>query len=514
LTVRAARWGLGAVLSSIEWENLAEPVPISGANIRRLVGQGLRIAFISGNFNVVHAGHLRLFKFAAEMCDYLVVGLNPDTAPGVSVPLAVREEALRALSMVDIVVPLTKPPASFIAELQPDFVVKGKEFETRDNPEKDAVEAYGGKLVFGSGEMRFSSLDLLHREYFEADYSSIRKPLDYPRRHGFDFAKLKRTLAKFAGLRLLVIGDLIVDDYVSCDPLGMSQEDPTIVVTPVETKTFIGGAGIVAAHAKGLDAEVRFYTVAGDDEAAGFARSCLAEQGVDFSLFVDDTRPTTRKVRYRALGKTLLRVNHLRQHPVNPDIARKMLAAIEAQLPSTDVLLFSDFNYGCLPQALVDAIAERAAKRGIMMAADSQASSQYADISRFKGMTLITPTEREARLALRDFELGIAAVGERLREVAHAKNVVITLGSEGLLVFGMKDGEPRTDRLPALNTAPKDVAGAGDSLFTCTSLALCTGADIWESTYLGSLAAACQVSRVGNTPLSAADILNEVDMPQ
>jgi rfaE bifunctional protein kinase chain/domain len=505
-----------AVLSRIDWatENLTEPVPISGANIRRLVGRGVRIAFISGNFNVVHAGHLRLFKFAAEMCDCLVVGLNPDTTPSVSVPLAAREEGLRAIAMVDIVVPLTKPATSFIADLKPDFVVKGKEFEVRDNPEQKVVESYGGKLVFGSGEMRFSSLDLLHREYFETDYSSIRKPLDYPRRHGFDFAKLKSTLAKFSGLRLIVVGDLIVDDYISCDPLGMSQEDPTIVVTPVETKTFIGGAGIVAAHAKGLDAEVHFYTVTGKDEGAGFARCCLAEQGVDFSLFVDDTRPTTRKVRYRALGKTLLRVNHLRQHPVNPDIARKMLRAIEERLPSTDLLLFSDFNYGCLPQSLVDAIAERTAERGIMMGADSQASSQYADVSRYKGMTLITPTEREARLALRDFELGIAALGERLGEVARAENVVITLGSEGLLVFGMKDGKSCTDQVPALNTAPKDVAGAGDSLFTCTSLALCAGADIWESVYLGSLAAGCQVSRVGNTPLTAADILNELNMPQ
>jgi bifunctional ADP-heptose synthase (sugar kinase/adenylyltransferase) len=78
----------------------------------------------------------------------------------------------------------------------------------------------------------------------------------------------------------------------------------------------------------------------------------------------------------------------------------------------------------------------------------------------------------------------------------------------------MKDGKSCTDQVPALNTAPKDVAGAGDSLFTCTSLALCAGADIWESVYLGSLAAGCQVSRVGNTPLTAADILNELNMPQ
>jgi bifunctional ADP-heptose synthase (sugar kinase/adenylyltransferase) len=144
-----------------------------------------------------------------------------------------------------------------------------------------------------------------------------------------------------------------------------------------------------------------------------------------------------------------------------------------------------------------------------MMTADSQASSQFADISRFKGMSLITPTEREARLALRDFESGLVSISERLREIACATNVVVTLGPEGLMVHAAEGDEYCTDRLPAFNSAPRDVAGAGDSLFTCCSLALCAG-DAWEAVYLGALAAACQVSRVGNIPVNASDIASEL----
>jgi rfaE bifunctional protein kinase chain/domain len=291
----------------------------------------------------------------------------------------------------------------------------------------------------------------------------------------------------------------------------MSQEDPTIVVTPIEQKTFVGGAGIVSAHARGLGAEVRYLSVVGADEPADFARDMLNADGIRVSFFVDETRPTTIKQRYRALGKTLLRVNHLRQHAINPDIAGKMLREIERLLPQTDLLLFSDFNYGCLPQTVVDQIVERAGKRNIMMAADSQASSQLADISRFNGMSLITPTEREARLALQDFESGLIVVGHQLRDVSRAENVVITLAAEGLLVHGKENGAYSDDRLPAFNTAPKDVAGAGDSFFTCASLALRAGVDIWRSAYLGALAAACQVSRVGNLPLHGADIEDEID---
>jgi rfaE bifunctional protein kinase chain/domain len=389
--------------------------------------------------------------------------------------------------------------------------MKGKEYETRENAELSVVEAYGGKLIFGSGEVRFSSLNLLQHEYLDTNFSTIRKPLDYPERHGFSMAQLKAILPKFSGLRVLVIGDLILDEYVTCEALGMSQEDPTIVVTPIDNKVFVGGAGIVAAHARGLGADVRFVSVVGHDDRADTARNFLGTYGVEAHFFVDNTRPTTLKQRFRASGKTLLRVNHLRQHDAGPALVARMAADVSDLLRTTDLVLFADFNYGCLPQSLVDACISRAKERGVMMAADSQASSQISDISRFRGMHLITPTEREARLALRDNSSGLVVLAEQLQQVAEAENVVVTLGSEGVLLHGRESGGHSTDRLPAFNTLPKDVAGAGDSFFCCAALALRAGEDMWRSAYLGSLAAACQVSRVGNTPLGVADLLQEID---
>lgn len=479
--------------------------------IRTQAGSGRRIAFVSGNFNVVHAGHLRIFKFAREIADFLVVAVNPDGGPGVNVPAQVRMEGVSSISTVDFVLLLDESPDHFIRALKPDVVVKGREFEARTNPEQAAVDSYGGSLLFSSGEMRFASIGLLQREYFGRNFSTIKKSPEYLRRHSFDHATVKSSLAKFAGLRVFVIGDLIIDDYITCDPIGMSQEDPSIVVTPIETKTFVGGAGIVAAHAHGLGADVYYCTVVGADDTAKFALESLKEFGVQFDFFVDAARPTTRKQRFRALNKTLLRVNHLRQNPIDSKTQSQMLVRVEEYLPKTDLILFSCFNYGCLPQSLVDAIAERAAARGIMMAADSQASSQMSDISRFKGMSMITPTEREARLALRDFDSGIAFVSERLQDIANAKNLVISLGSEGMLIRGPKGDEYHSDRLPAFNTAPKDVAGAGDSLFTTAAMSLCVGRDIWEGAYIGALAAALQVSRVGNSPLRGADLIAEID---
>ncbi|MGE3302320.1 MAG: PfkB family carbohydrate kinase [Hyphomonadaceae bacterium] len=469
------------------------------------------VAFVSGNFNIIHPGHLRLLRFATENADVLVVGVTPDGTRGVTVPEALRAEALKSIAFIDHVVLLREPAESFIAKLQPDIVVKGKEFEDRANPEQRVVDDYGGKLLFGSGEVSFSSINLLQREYFETDYSSIRPPTDFPRRHAFSAGDVRTALNKLAGLRVVVVGDLIVDNYITCDPLGMSQEDPTIVVTPIEEKMFVGGAGIVSAHARGLGGDVRFVTVTGRDKNADFARTELARYGVEADFLEDSTRPTTFKQRYRAHGKTLLRVNHLRQHAVDHDLADAIVAHVGSHLRHADVLLFSDFNYGCLPQNVVERLIDLARARGVMLAADSQASSQIADISRFRDADLITPTEREARLALGDFESGLAVIAEKLQAKARTQNVFITLGAEGLLCYAPRDGEYMTDRLPAFNPAPKDVAGAGDSLFTAVALALRAGVDVWQAAYLGALAAGCQVSRVGNTPLTLRELAIELD---
>jgi rfaE bifunctional protein kinase chain/domain len=478
--------------------------------IRASCGADQTVAFVSGNFNVVHPGHLRLLKFAAEQADILVVGVNPDSTPGVTLAQELRLDNVRSISFVHHAVRLEKSASDFIARLKPSIVVKGKEFEDRVNPEQEAVDAYGGRLIFSSGELRFASLALLERDA-NVDISSVRKPIEFPRRHGFEISGLKKLLGKLSGMRVAVIGDLIIDEYVTCDAVGMSQEDPTIVVTPLMTRTFVGGAGAVAAHAHGLGADVRFFTLVGNDEAARFARDTLEQHGVICEHFTDETRPTTRKQRFRALNKTMLRVNHLRQHAADIDIQRQMLNTVERAMKNCDLLLFSCFNYGCLPQDLVDAIADRARSNEVMMAADSQVSSQTGDVSRFKGMTLLTPTEREARVALNDFISGLAVISDRLIQRARAKNLIITLGAEGALINTMVDGELKSDRLPAFNPSPKDVSGAGDSFFMASSMALRASADVWQASYLGSLAAALQVSRVGNLPLSTAELVKEID---
>jgi rfaE bifunctional protein kinase chain/domain len=376
------------------------------------------------------------------------------------------------------------------------------------------VQSYGGRLQFGSGDIIFSSLDLIRKEAELVDHSSIIRPNDFIERHQIGIVELDTVLEEMRSLRVCVIGDTIVDEYIQCDPLGMSQEDPTIVVTPVMTEKFLGGAAIVAAHACHLGAKaVKFISVVGDDSTGRFVDEKLDSYGVNVALLKDDSRPTTLKQRYRAGNKTLLRVSHLRQHKVNKTMQQQLFAHVKEALAACDLLIFADFNYGALPQELVDRITSVCTQNNVMIVADSQSSSQVGDVSRFKNASLLTPTEREARLALGNYEDGLVVLAETLRQRTNAANIAITLGAEGLLIHAKETDKDQwlTDRLLALNTAPKDTAGAGDCLLVCAGMALAAGRSVWESLYLGSIAAACQVGRIGNIPLSARELRVEIN---
>jgi len=471
------------------------------------------VTFVSGCFNVLHPGHLRLLRFAMECGHRLIVAVQSDRIAGdiAHVHEHLRLEGMQSIAWVDEAFIYDEPLDAIIRRLQPDIVVKGKEHEQRFNLEVSVLDEYGGALVFSSGETIFSSLDFIRKEFQVSDFHSISLPHEYMLRHKIKPARLIELLQQFSRLKLCVVGDLIIDEYITCDPLGMSHEDPTIVVTPIDSTRFIGGAGIVAAHAAGLGASVQFVSVTGNDSVRDFALEGLVAAGVDVQLFVDGSRPTILKQRYRSKGKSLLRVSHLRQTAISLELQAQLLTTLELALDNTDLLVFSDFNYGCLPQKLVDQLLAMAKSRGVLLAADSQSSSQVGDISRFKGMDLITPTEREARISTRNSEDGLVVLAEQLRQQAAAYNVLLKLGDEGLLIHAGNANDWFTDRIDALNGAAKDVAGAGDSLLITSAMTLACGGTLWEAACLGSLAAAVQVGRVGNTPLRTEELLRELN---
>jgi len=474
----------------------------------------MKKVLVTGRFNVLHPGHIRLLRFAKECGGKLIVGVESDLIAGkdAHVPEDLRLESVLSNSWVDEAFIIRTSIQASIEEIKPQILVKGKEHENSYNIELETLKKNGGKLLFSSGETFYSSIDLLNKEGKSELGLKSKLPNDFLMRHSINLERLKIIIGKFSNLKICVIGDLIVDEYINCQPLGMSQEDPTIVVTPIDTKKYIGGAGIVAAHAAGLGAEVDFFTVAGNDNSKKFAKEVLKNFKVNANIFIDESRPTTLKQRYRSRGKSMLRVSYLHQDAISLEIQKKILKDVKKIIKTTDILVFSDFNYGCLTKNLIEEITRLAKINKVLLSADSQSSSQIGDISRFKNMNLITPTEREARISTRNHEDGLVVLADKLRLQANAENIILKMGEEGLIIHINKDETNNlfTDRINALNNNPIDVAGAGDSLLITSSMALASGANIWESSLLGSIAASIQVGRIGNTPLQSSELLKEL----
>ena len=296
---------------------------------------------------------------------------------------------------------------------------------------------------------------------------------------------------------------------MSCESEGMSREEP-VMVAPSQKNC--GGAGCTVTA--GLGAQVNYYGVRGRDKTGEFAAGELKEMGVESLLIEDTSRPSILKRRYRVGNKSLLRVNRFRKHAISRAIQDEILSAIEPRLADSDLLVLADFNYGLLPEEFVNALISKARHHEVMIAADSQCSSQLGNVARFRNVDLLTPTEHEARVSLHDPDSGLVVLAEHLRQQTKVLHVLLTLNKEGLLIHAGPNDSWETDRLPAFCANPVDASGAGDCLMITTALALCSGSTIWQAAFIGSVAAGVQVSRLGNRPITQEELLTELGLYQ
>lgn len=478
-----------------------------------------KIIFISGNFNVVHPGHIRLFKFAKLLKGKIVVAVKSDKLAGdlAYVNENLRLEGIKNISLVDHAFIAHEDINKVIFKMKPYYILKGKEYEKQKNPEEQIIKKINSKLIFSKDNINLSSIDLINKEVETASSQFKNLANSYLKRHGLKKESLINIINKFKKINICVIGDLIIDEYNFCEPLGMSREEAVIVSRLIDKKTFIGGAGVVALHGSLLGSRVDFLSVIGKDSIGKYAQKELNKfRNIKSYLVIDDSRPTTKKLRFRDDQKSLLRVSILNQNAVSLNIQNKLLKNLKKIIPKTNLLIFSDFNYGCLSKEIIFNISKLLKNNNkIIIAADSQTSSQDGDISKFKKMNLITPTEKEARISLLDNEIGIENLALRIQKKAIAKNLILKLGSDGIIISSFtynKNGKKvfKVDRIPSLSISVKDVSGAGDSLLTISSIALAVGANIWESAFLGSIAASIAVEKIGNVPISHKDLKERI----
>jgi rfaE bifunctional protein nucleotidyltransferase chain/domain len=484
------------------------------AELAKLLGgfpRQRRVVMCHGTFDIVHPGHIRHLLYARDKGDVLVVSVTCDEhilkanyRP--HVPEDLRAMNLAALEMVDhVVIDRNATPIENIRLLRPDFFVKGYEYGAGPLPpktqeEKDAVESYGGEIIFTPGDVVFSSSAIIESRLPNL---AVEKLALLMRAENVTFADLRRTLDAAAGTKVHVVGDTIVDTLTHTELIGANGKTPTFSVRYAGQTDFVGGAGIVAKHLRAAGADVRFTTVLGEDALKAFVLDDLRQAGIAVDAVADRTRPTTNKNAFVADGYRLLKVDKLDNRSISDRVLARMVERVRGA--PADAVVFSDFRHGIFNRGTIPALIA-AIPAGVFRVADSQVASRWGNILDFKDFDLITPNEKEARFALADQDSVVRPLGSRLYREAACKVLMLKLGARGLMTFRGEVEQPSVQAqffvLDSFADAVVDAVGTGDALLAYATLALKATGNSVIASILGAIAAAVECEHDGNVPVT------------
>lgn len=318
---------------------------------------------------------------------------------------------------------------------------------------------------------------------------------------------LEARIQAFANRRVLVVGDVMLDEFVRGEVLRISPEAP-VPVLEVMSRTFrLGGAANAAANVQTLGGHVTLAGVIGADREAKILRDLVEESHVDGSALVTDaTRPTTHKTRIVARGQQVVRIDNESRMPLAKNVHAEVVASVVAQLGKADACIISDYGKSVVTPELCQEVIAAARAKGCPVIVDPKRK----DFSAYRGATIVTPNLQELELA----------TGERLRsteDVLHAGlGLLPVLGGGALLVTrgaaGMTLLAPGQEpaHFSATARAVFDVTGAGDTVVSTLGLALAAGIDVSAAIELASLAAGIAVSKEGTAAVSVDELIAAV----
>jgi D-beta-D-heptose 7-phosphate kinase/D-beta-D-heptose 1-phosphate adenosyltransferase len=309
----------------------------------------------------------------------------------------------------------------------------------------------------------------------------------------------RALVERMRGRSILVVGDLMIDEWIWGSVSRISPEAPVPVVAVTDHSFTLGGAGNVANNLVALGAQVEFVGTVGEDAFASDVRRMLREEAVDDrGVFTVHDRPTTRKTRIVAHNQQVVRADWEDAAPLSPADRAQVVAYVRERAASCDAVILSDYAKGLLSHDIV-----AAARACPLVLADPKPQN----LDMFSGVTCVAPNEHEASaasgIAIAD-DNSLVRAGKKLLERLNCKYVVITRGEHGMSLFGAHG--KRFD-IPSVARKVFDVSGAGDTVIAVLSLALAGGAPIESAMQLANFAAGAVVEKLGTATASGDEIL-------
>jgi rfaE bifunctional protein nucleotidyltransferase chain/domain len=492
------------------------------AAVRAAQQAGETVVQCHGCFDIVHPGHIRHLRHARTFGTRLLVTVTGDAVMSKGegrplIPQELRAENLAALDFVDWVAIDDQPTAAELLDhTRPDVYVKGKEYERNGDPrfllERQIVERHGGRVVFSSGDIVFSSTALIAAMEARTDPFQA-KVRELVQRHDLDAAGVDRVVGNFRGKKVVVCGDVIVDTYVICDRAEVAGESPILSLRPIDKRSFDGGAAIIAQHLAAMGASPTLVTSLPRSLESERMRRRLADRGIE-TRYVECERPIVEKQRFLVGGQKVMKLDLGQRIDLDASQRDRYLEIAVDAARGADAAIIADFALGLLNAASIGPLCHGLRRNVGILSGD--VSGRRASLLGFDEMDLLCPSESEVREAMHLPEDGLASVVWGLLDVTRSRSAIVTLGPDGLIAFDRPGDAGREgarwlervagEHVPSFAPFAVDQLGCGDALLSAATLTLAAGGTVAQAAILGNVAAASEAQRLGNIPIDAAEI--------
>lgn len=467
---------------------------------------GKRIALAHGVFDLLHMGHVRHLEEARSHGDLLIVSITPDRfvnkGPGRPVfGEEIRAEMLAALACVDWVIINEAPTAeALISDIKPDAYVKGPDYAHAADDvtgkiaaEQTQVEMHGGQIIF-TEDITFSSSTLINR-YFNPFDTKARIFIDEMREEKQE-KPLLDLLDRAADLRVLVVGEAIMDEYRYVQPMNKTPKENLVATLYQSAEVFAGGAVATANHAAALCKNVELLTIIGDD-AHGVSLQKRVKPNVRLNAITRPNAPTVSKVRYIDSGemRKMFEVYYMEDRPLAEEQRAKIDDFIREHGSNYDLIIVNDFGHGMITESTVETLVQSAR----FLAVNTQTNSGnfgFNLISKFPRADYVCIDTPEARLATQNKTGSIEnLLKNQLSSMLPGCKIIVTQGKDGCLAF---TGDEPLRQIPAVADKIIDTVGAGDAFLAITAPLVAAGGDMRQVGFIGNIAGALKVGIVGH----------------
>jgi len=441
--------------------------------------KGKKIVCCHGVFDLLHIGHLKHFKSAKKYGDILIVSVTPDKfiQKGFDRPYfnsEQRMESLASIEIIDFVILNNSTNAvDIIKKIKPDYYVKGPDYKNfKDDitgqikKERLAVKKNGGKLVF-TEDHTYSSSSILNQ--FGDTYNLSQKKFIHKIKAKINLNNFNKQINKLQDLKVLVIGEAIIDKYVFCETLGKSGKEPHLVLRNLREEVYLGGALSIARNVSDFCKKITILSMLGQKkEYEKYIKKNLAKNILSKFLYKSKS-PTIIKKRYiesisnnKVLG--IYTVNDDLLNKKDESIFEKMILK---EIKEHDVVIVSDYGHGLVTKKL----AKLLCKKSKFLALNAQANASnigYHSIQKYRGVDCVVMNETELRHELRDKNEKLKILVKKLTNMIKIKDLIVTRGSTGAILYNSFNKKYIT--CPAFASKVVDKVGAGDSMLSIMSI--------------------------------------------